>query len=94
MVVLRCPFCMPIVCAIKPVYAKFPSDFLHLSFLFCNFAASNFAIMSYTKEPIVINKPSEQLLKAIKKLREHKHAELERLRDMKPEEFSCRIILK
>lgn len=50
-------------------------------------------IMSYTREPIVIDNPSEKLLKTIKKLREHKLAEMEKLRKMKPEEFSCRIIL-
>ena len=50
-------------------------------------------IMSYTREPIVIDNPSEKLLKTIKKLREHKLSELEKLRNMKPEEFSCRIIL-
>lgn len=49
--------------------------------------------MSYTREPIVIDNPSEKLLKTIKKLREHKLAEMEKLRKMKPEEFSCRIIL-
>jgi len=49
--------------------------------------------MSYTREPIVIDNPSEKLLKTIKKLREHKLAEMEKLRNMKPEEFSCRIIL-
>ena len=53
----------------------------------------NNTIMSYTKEPIVIDNPSEKLLKTIKKLREHKLSELEKLRNMKPEEFSCRIIL-
>lgn len=50
-------------------------------------------IMSYTKEPIVITTPSERLLKTIKILREHKLAELEKLRNMKPEEFSRRVIL-
>ena len=49
--------------------------------------------MSYTRDPIVIDNPSEKLLKTIKKLREHKLAEMEKLRNMKPEEFSCRIIL-
>lgn len=48
--------------------------------------------MSYTKKPIVIDHPSENLLKTIKKLREHKLAELEKLRNMKPEEFSRRVI--
>ena len=49
--------------------------------------------MSYTREPIVIKNPSEKLLKTIKKLREHKLAELEKLRNMKPEEFSRRVFL-
>lgn len=49
--------------------------------------------MSYTREPIVIDNPSEKLLKTLNKLREHKLTELEKLRNMKPEEFSCRIIL-
>jgi hypothetical protein len=38
--------------------------------------------MSYTKEPIVIDNPSEKLLKTIKKLREHKLSELEKLRNL------------
>ena len=49
--------------------------------------------MSYTKEPLVIDHPSEKLLKTIKKLREHKLAELDKLRNMKPEEFSRRVVL-
>lgn len=49
--------------------------------------------MLYTREPIVIDNLSEKLLKTIKKLREHKLAELEKLRNMKPEEFSRRVIL-
>lgn len=49
--------------------------------------------MSYTKEPIVIENPSEKLLKTIKKLREQKLSKLEELRKMKPEEFSRRVIL-
>ena len=49
--------------------------------------------MTYTKEPIVIDNPSEKLLKTIQKLREHKLVELEKLRNMKPEEFSRRVIL-
>ncbi len=53
----------------------------------------NIIVMSYTREPIVIENPSEKLLKTIKKLREHKLSELEKLRNMKPEEFSCRILL-
>jgi len=50
--------------------------------------------MSYTAEPIVISNPSEKLLEVIKKMREHKLSELEKLRNMNPDEFSCRIFLK
>jgi hypothetical protein len=49
--------------------------------------------MAYTKETLVINNPSEKLLKVVEKLRKHKLAQLERLRNMKPEEFSRRVIL-
>ena len=57
------------------------------------FAPSNYCIMSYTNDPIIINNPSEKLLETIKKLREQKLAKLEKLRNMKPEEFSRRVIL-
>ena len=50
-------------------------------------------VMSYTKEPIVINNPSEKLMKAIEELRRNKLAKLEKLRNMKPEEFNRRVIL-
>ena len=50
-------------------------------------------IMSYTKEPLVISNPSEKLLKAIEELRRNKLAKLEKLRNMKPEEFNRRVIL-
>lgn len=49
--------------------------------------------MVYTKETLVIDNPSKELMKVIKKLRKNKLAQLEKLRKMKPEEFSCRIIL-
>lgn len=49
--------------------------------------------MSHTKEPIVINNPSEKLMEAVKNLKERKCAQREKLRNMKPEEFSCRILL-
>ena len=49
--------------------------------------------MAYTKEPMVINKPSEKLLKAVERLRRHKLEQLEKLRNMKPEEFSRRVIM-
>ena len=50
--------------------------------------------MSYTKDPIIISNPSEKLLEAIKSQKERKRSQLEKLRNMKPEDFSCRIILK
>ena len=49
--------------------------------------------MAYTKETLIINNPSEQLLKVVEKLRENKQAKLAKLRNMKPEEFSRRVIL-
>ena len=49
--------------------------------------------MSYTKETLVISKPSEKLLKTVEKLRKHKLAQLEKLRNMKSEDFSRRVIL-
>lgn len=49
--------------------------------------------MSHTKETLVISNPSDKLLKAVEELRKHKLAQLEKLRNMKPEEFSRRVIL-
>ena len=49
--------------------------------------------MSYTKEPLVISNPSEKLLKAIEELRRNKLAKLEKLRNMKLEEFNRCVIL-
>ena len=49
--------------------------------------------MSYTQEPIVIENPSDKLLEAVKNLKERKRSQLEKLRNMKPEDFSCRILL-
>ncbi len=49
--------------------------------------------MSYTKDPLVISYPSEKLVKAVEKLREEKLARLQKLHNMKPEEFSRRVIL-
>lgn len=60
---------------------------------FVSLQRQNKRIMSYTSKPIVIDHPSEKLLETIKKLREHKLAEVEKLRNMKPEEFSRRVIL-
>ena len=50
-------------------------------------------IMSYTKETLVISNPSEKLLRAIEELRRNKLEQLEKLRNMKPEEFNRRVIL-
>ncbi|MBQ7686544.1 MAG: hypothetical protein IJT28_04850 [Bacteroidaceae bacterium] len=49
--------------------------------------------MTYTKDTMIINKPSEKLLKTIEKLRIHKLSQVEKLRNMKPEDFSRRVIL-
>lgn len=49
--------------------------------------------MAYTKEALVISNPSEKLLKVMEELRKNKLAKLEKLRNMKPEEFSRRVIL-
>lgn len=49
--------------------------------------------MAYTEETLVIDNPSKELLNVVKKLRKNKLAQLEKLRNMKPEEFSCRILL-
>ena len=64
-----------------------------VSLFFFIFATSNNCVMSYTKEPIIIDRPSEKLLKTVEMLREQKLAKLERLRGMKPEDFSRRVIL-
>ena len=61
--------------------------------IFVSLQRQNKRIMSYTSETIVIDHPSEKLLETIKKLREHKLAEVEKVRNMKPEEFSRRVIL-
>ena len=49
--------------------------------------------MAYTKETLVIDKPSAKLVEAGMQLRVHKLEQLEILRKMKPEEFSRRVIL-
>jgi hypothetical protein len=42
---------------------------------------------------LVVSNPSERLVKALEELRKNKLEQLERLRNMKPEEFSRRVIL-
>ena len=49
--------------------------------------------MAYTKETMVIKNPSNKLLKVIEEMRKHKLAQLEKLRNMTPEDFSRRVIL-
>lgn len=49
--------------------------------------------MTHTKETMVVKNPSEKLLKVIEEMRKHKLAQLEKLRNMKPEDFSRRVIL-
>ena len=49
--------------------------------------------MAYTKETLVVSNPSERLMKALEELRKNKLEQLERLRNMKSEEFSRRVIL-
>jgi hypothetical protein len=49
--------------------------------------------MSYTKKTLVINNPSDNVLEAVEKLRKNKQSQLEKLRKMKPEDFSRRVIL-
>ena len=49
--------------------------------------------MPYTKGPIIIDNPSVKLLEAVKNMKERKRSQLEKLRNMKPEDFSCRILL-
>ena len=73
---------------------SFLFDFLVVSEIILIFAPSNNSFMSYTKEPIIIDNPSKELLEVVKNLKERKRFQLEKLRNMKPEDFSCRIILK
>lgn len=49
--------------------------------------------MNYTKETLRITNPSSQLLDLIKKIRKNKRSEIEKLHDMKPEDFDIRVSL-
>lgn len=49
--------------------------------------------MAYTKDTLVISKPSKKVLNALEELRRHKLEQLDKLRNMKPEEFNRRVIL-
>ena len=82
--------CIPIK---NPIFINSVAKNLENSDNRCNFAPSNSRFMSYTKETLVISNPSEKLLKAIEELRRNKLAKLEKLRNMKPEEFNRRVIL-
>ncbi len=66
---------------------------MHVSKKLSIFAAIINSKMAYTKETMVVKRPSEELLKAIEELRKHKLSQLEKLRNMKPEDFSRRVIL-
>ena len=46
-----------------------------------------------TKDTLVINNPSAKVKDALMELRKHKLEQLDKLRNMKPEEFSRRVIL-
>ncbi len=65
---------------------------MHVSKKSLYLCADNYK-MAYTKETMVVKSPSEELLKAIEEMRKHKLAQLEKLRNMKPEDFSRRVIL-
>ena len=71
----------------------FSSQCLSFAKLFLSLQRQIVDVMSYTKETLVISNPSEKLLKAIEELRRNKLAQLEKLRNMKPEEFNRRVIL-
>lgn len=49
--------------------------------------------MAYTKDTLVISNPSSELMEVLAELRKHKLEQLEKLRNMKPEDFSRRVIL-
>ena len=71
----------------------FSLKYLEAIIFFRIFAPSKKENMSYTKEITVISNPSAKLLKAIEDLKRNKNEKLEKLRNMKPEEFSRRVIL-
>ena len=58
-----------------------------------NFAQELKVIMAYTKDTLVISNPSSELMEVLAELRKHKLEQLEKLRNMKPEDFSRRVIL-
>ena len=91
-----CTFAMPYLQCDGETYPSSVSQInLEINEKSCYFCNANviFRKMSHTKEPIVINNPSEKLLEAVKNLKERKCAQREKLRNMKPEDFSCRILL-
>ena len=49
--------------------------------------------MLNTKDTLVISNPSEKLMETMAQLRKHKLEQLEKLRNMKQEDFSRRVIL-
>ena len=61
-------------------------------FFFLSLQQNKKNMTSYTKETLVIDNPSDKLLKVVKELRRNKLAQLEKLRNLKSEEFSRRVI--
>lgn len=62
--------------------------------LMCNFAVEYKCVgMKYTAETLVVSNPSKRVLNALDRIQERKRAQVERLRRMKPEDFSCRIFV-
>ena len=49
--------------------------------------------MTHTKETIVIDNPSKELLCKLKEMKERKRTRVDCMRKMNPEDFSCRIYL-
>lgn len=49
--------------------------------------------MVYHKTPITIINATPEVKRVIEKLRAHKRAQVEKLRNMKPKDFSVRITL-
>lgn len=50
--------------------------------------------MNYTQETLLVKKPSARLLKALEAIRENKRQQLQKLRDMKPDDFDVRVSIR
>lgn len=49
--------------------------------------------MNYTKKTLRISNPSPKVIKVLEELRRNKMEQLERLHNMKPEDFDIRVSL-